>query len=157
MGSLRAAQSGGRWSPWPGSPADAADPGWACGKEGQRGKTPFCGSRGLGWPRDGAAVPGQRWLQAPRPPQHRGGVCRRTGEGDKKAKMKVKNQRKRDLGVKGGAGAPTGPGGRRGPSAVRAGEGVGEAGISFHSQGNGLLKKDWLARKTSWGSCVLGP
>lgn len=71
--------------------------------------------------------------------------------------MKVKNQRKRDLGVKGGAGALTGPGGRRGPCAIRAGKAAGEAGVSFRSQRDERLRKSWLARKTSWGSCVLGP
>lgn len=112
---------------------------------------------GVGLARGRSGRAWQRRVQAPQPPQQRGRVCRRKGKGDKKAKMKVKNQRKRVLGVKGGAGAPTGPGGRRGPSAVRAGKGVGRAGVSFRSQSSELLRKGWLARKTSWGSCVLGP
>lgn len=111
--------------------------GGPAGRRGKAGKGRSAAPRGSVWPRVEAAVPGQRWVQAPQPPQHRGGVWRRTEKADKKAKMKVKNQRKRALGVKGGAGAPAGPGGRRGPSAVRAGKGVREVGVSFRSQRSG--------------------
>lgn len=44
------------------------------------------------------------------------------------------------LGVKGSADRA---GRAAGPGAVKAGKGAGEAGVSFHSQRNGLLRKGW--------------
>lgn len=117
----------------------------AGGKGGQKGRFAAPGV-GLAQGRSGRASAGAGEGAAASPAPRRG--VRENGEkGDEKAKMKVKNQRKRVLGVKGGAGR-AGPGGRRGPSAVRAGKGM---GLRW------LPEKGWLALKTSLGSCVLGP
>lgn len=93
----------------------------AGGKGGQKGRFAAPGV-GLAQGRSGRASAGAGEGAAASPAPRRG--VRENGEkGDEKAKMKVKNQRKRVLGVKGGAGR-AGPGERRGPSAVRAGKGV---------------------------------
>lgn len=117
--SLRPAQSGGGgwWSPWPGSPGDSADPGWACGKEGQGGKRRF------------AAPGGRSGPGTERPCLGRGG-CRRhslpsTAVGYGGEREEGTRKRKRKLKISGNglsAAAPTGPAGRRGPGAVRDGK-----------------------------------